>query len=140
MSKLTETIPTYATLPIRLGLGSVMVAHGAQKVLGIWGGRGFNTWISGMPPFEFMRPTWLWMSVAAFAEFLGGIMIIFGLYTRVAAFFVACSMLTAVVGVHMKNGFFLAQGGIEFAMVLLAMAVSLLIWGGGSASADSRIG
>jgi putative oxidoreductase len=133
--KIIATTPTWITVPIRLGLGVVIVAHGAQKVLGSFGGPGFNAFISGNTPFSFMRPTWLWLAAAAFAEFLGGILVILGLFTRVSAFLIGCVMLTAVAGVHWPN-FFASKRGYEFAFALLAMSLALLISGGGAASID----
>lgn len=138
--RLTRTSASWATLPLRIGLGSAMFAHGAQKVLGLWGGRGLDAWLSGMTPFKFMQPAWIWLGAAALAEFLGGILILIGFLTRPAAFLIACTMLTAVVGFHWRNGFFLAEGGFEYAGVLLGIAISLLISGGGNGSVDQRLG
>src|SRR5688572_10381223 len=98
--KLIATSPTWITLPLRLGLGVVMVGHGAQKVLGSFGGPGFGKFVALSAPFDFMKPTWLWLGAAALSELVGGILIILGLLTRVGAFFIFCTMLTAVVGVH----------------------------------------
>jgi putative oxidoreductase len=139
LQKVIATSGTWFTLPIRLALGAVMVAHGAQKVLGSFGGPGFNAYISGNTPVSFMRPTWLWLSAAAFAEFVGGFLIIIGFLTRPAAFLIACTMLTAVVGVHWTGGFFAANRGYEYPLSLLAMAVALMIAGGGQASVDRAL-
>lgn len=126
------------TLPIRLGLGGIMIAHGAQKVLGSFGGPGFNAVISNPnTPFTFMKPAWLWWAAAALSEFVGGILIVLGLFTRVGAFFVACTMITAAFGVHWPA--FFAPKGIEYPIALLAMACSLLISGGGLASFDMAL-
>lgn len=137
--KLTITWPVWFTLPIRLALGGIMFAHGAQKVLGSFGGPGFNAFISNpnAPPFGFMRPAWLWWGAAAISEFVGGILIVLGLFTRLGAFIVACVMVTAIVGVHWPA--FFGASGIEYATALLAMAVSLLISGGGLASIDMAL-
>ena len=132
--KIISTSPYWVTVPIRLALGAVMIGHGAQKVLGSFSGPGFEKFVSGPTPFGFMKPTWLWLGGAALSEFVGGILIVLGLLTRVGAFFVACTMLTAVVGVHW--GFFFAPRGMEYPMVLLGMALALLISGGGMASVD----
>lgn len=140
MRKYLRTSPTWAALPLRIALGSVMFVHGAQKVMGVWGGRGFSAWIADSAPLGFMRPSWLWLAAAAFAEFFGGMLVIIGLLTRPAAFFIACTMLTAVVGVHWPNGFLQSRGGFEFPGALLGMAISLLILGGGKASLDHKIG
>ena len=137
--RLIATSAAWFTLPIRIGLGAVMVAHGAQKVLGSFNGPGFNTYISGNTPFPFMRPTWFWLSAAALSELIGGIFVLFGLLTRVGAFFIACTMLTAIVGVHWPGGFFANNRGYEYPLSLLAMAIALLIAGGGQASVDRAL-
>ena len=126
------------TLPIRFALGGIMFAHGAQKVLGTFGGPGFKAIINNPDtPFTFMRPAWLWWGAAALSEFVGGILIVLGLFTRVGAFFVACTMLTAIVGVHWPA--FFGARGIEYPLALLAMCISLLISGGGMASFDMAL-
>jgi putative oxidoreductase len=136
--KITKTWPVWFTLPIRLGLGGIMFAHGAQKVLGSFGGPGFNAMISTpSAPFPFMKPAWLWWGAAALSEFVGGILIVIGLLTRVGAFLVACTMVTAILGVHWPA--FFAPKGLELPLSLLAMALSLLISGGGMASIDMAL-
>lgn len=138
LRRLIATSPTWFTLPIRLSLAAIMIAHGSQKVLGSFGGPGFKTFTSGNTPFSFMRPTWFWLGAAAFSEFLGGILIGLGFLTRVGAFFIACTMLTAVIGVHWPN-FFAASRGFEYPLGLFAMAISLLISGGGILSIDQAL-
>lgn len=133
--KLIATSSVWFPLPIRLGLGAVFVAHGAQKVLGSFNGPGLAKFSAAPAPYAFMRPAWLWMGAAAFAELIGGILVLLGLLTRVGAFLIFCTMLVAVVQVHWPGGFF-APKGIEYAMSLLAMSLALLISGGGMASAD----
>jgi putative oxidoreductase len=137
--KLIATSSTWFTVPVRLGLGAVMIAHGAQKVLGSFGGSGFNSFIGGTTPFGFMKPAWLWLALAAFSEFVGGILVTVGFLTRVGAFFIACTMLTAIAGVHWSAGFFASNRGYEYPLSLLAMAVALLIAGGGQASVDKAV-
>src|SRR5215218_8554603 len=139
LNRLIATSRTWFTLPVRLALAAVMIAHGAQKVLGSFNGPGFNTYISGGTPFSFMRPTWLWLSAAAFSELVGGILVALGLLTRVGAFFIACVMLTAIMGVHLPGGFFAGNRGYEYPLSLLAMSLSLLIAGGGQASVDRAL-
>jgi putative oxidoreductase len=125
------------TLPIRLALGGIFIAHGAQKVLGSFSGPGFNTFISYPAPFAFMRPAWLWMAAAAISEFVGGILVVLGLLTRVGAFFIAITMIVAIFGVHWPA--FFGGKGIEYPLALLAMAVALLISGGGYTSFDKAL-
>jgi putative oxidoreductase len=119
-------------------MAAVFMAHGAGKVFGTFGGpgiRAFTTGPTAQTPFPFMRPAWLWLGAAAVSELLGGILILLGLLTRVGAFLIFCTMLTAVIGVHWKGGFF-APGGIEYPVTLLAISLALLISGGGVASID----
>jgi putative oxidoreductase len=136
--RIIATSPTWFTVPIRLALAAVMIAHGSQKVLGTFNGPGFKAYVAGNTPFSFMRPTWFWLAAAAFSEFVGGILVGLGLLTRVGAFFIACVMLTAIAGVHWPN-FFAGNRGYEYPMSLLAMAIALLIAGGGQASVDRAL-
>jgi putative oxidoreductase len=133
--KLVATAPVWMPLPIRLALAVIFVAHGAQKVLGSFNGPGLAKFTSFPAPFPFMRPAWLWMGAAAFAELIGAALVLVGLLTRLGAFLLFCTMLTAVIGVHWKGGLFLPEG-FEYAMALLAMSLALLISGGGMASID----
>ena len=135
--RIISTSSSWVPLPLRLALAAVFIGHGAQKVLGSFNGPGFAKFTSLPPPFAFMRPGWLWMGAAAFAELIGGGLLFLGLLTRVGAFLIACSMLTAIVGVHWP-GFF-APGGLEYPMSLLAMCLALLIAGGGMASVDRAL-
>jgi putative oxidoreductase len=137
--KLMATSPTWVTVPLRLAVAAIFVAHGAQKVLGSFSGPGLEKWISGTTPIGFMKPAWLWLAAAAFAELVGGILVFLGLLTRVAAFLIACVMLTALIGVHSSRGFFMNTGGIEYALACLAMSLALVISGGGMASVDLAI-
>jgi putative oxidoreductase len=77
------------------------------------------------------------MGAAAFAELIGGILVLIGLLTRLGAFLIACIMLSAVIGVHWPN--FFAPQGLEYPMSLLAISLALLISGGGIASIDRAI-
>jgi putative oxidoreductase len=138
LRKIIATSTWWATIPIRLALAAVFIGHGAQKVLGSFGGPGFGGFTSGQTPFTFMRPTWFWLAAAAFSEFIGGILILIGLFTRIGAFFIACTMLTAIFGVHLPSGFFLPRG-YEYAFTLLAISIALLISGGGALSVDRAL-
>ena len=133
--KLIATSPVWMPVPLRFALGVIFVAHGAQKVLGSFSGPGLAKWLSFPAPFPFMRPAWLWMGAAAFAELIGGLLLILGLLTRVGAFLLFCTMLVAVVGPHWKGGLFLPEG-FEYALALLAGTLALLLSGGGMASVD----
>jgi putative oxidoreductase len=136
--RIISTTASWTPLPLRLVMGAVFIGHGAGKVLGKFGGPGLATFTSYPAPFPFMRPAWLWMGAAAFAELLGGGLLLLGLLTRVGAFLIFCTMLTAVIGVHLKGGFFAPQG-YEYPMTLGAICLALLISGGGIASVDRAL-
>ncbi len=135
LRRIIATSASWVPVPLRLSLGVIFVAHGAQKVLGSYGGPGLQQFISYPPPFGFMKPGWLWMGAAAFSELIGGILLILGLLTRLGAFVIACIMLTAIVGVHW-GAFFASNKGFEYPLALFAMSLALLVSGGGMASVD----
>lgn len=139
LRRLTATSSSWAMLPLRLALGVIFIAHGAQKVLGSFGGPGFRAFIENPAPYPFMKPAWLWMGAAALSELVGGVLILLGLLTRVGAFLIACIMVTGMLGVHWKDGFFISNQGIEYTVALLGMSLALLIAGGGQASVDRMI-
>jgi putative oxidoreductase len=135
---LIATTAAWFTLPIRLALGLIFIGHGAQKVFGAWGGPGWAKFTTGMEaPFTFMRPSWLWLAMAAIAELCGGLLVLLGLLTRVGAFFLAATMTVAMLGVHW--GSFFMPRGIEYTVALLGMSLALLIAGGGRFSVDERL-
>ena len=135
--RLIATSPTWITVPLRLALGIIFIAHGAQKVFGAFNGPGWGKFTSFPAPFPFMRPAWAWMGAAAASELIGGVLVLTGLLTRVGAFLILCVMLTAMLGVHW-GGFFLPRG-IEYTVALAGICLALLIAGGGQASADNAI-
>jgi putative oxidoreductase len=135
LRRIISTSASWTPLALRLAMGAIFIAHGAGKVLGKFGGPGLAKFTSYPAPFPFMRPGWLWMGAAAFAELIGGGLLLLGLLTRVGAFLIFCTMLTAVIGVHLKGGFF-APEGYEYPMMLAAVCLALLISGGGMASVD----
>jgi putative oxidoreductase len=85
-----------------------------------------------------MRPAWLWLGAAAFSEFVGSLLVFLGLLTRVGAFLIACTMLTAISGVHWPR-FFAENRGFEYPLSLIAICLALLIAGGGRASVDRAL-
>src|SRR6202165_4177710 len=138
LRRLTATSSSWVTLPLRLALGAVFIAHGSQKVLGTFNGPGWAKWtsMSQLAPFPFMRPTWLWLGAAAVSELVGGILILLGFLTRVGAFLIVCTMLTAI---RLLWPAFFAPTGIELPIALLGGALALLIGGGGQASIDRML-
>jgi putative oxidoreductase len=140
LRRLTATSSTCVTVPLRLTLGAIFIGHGAQKVLGKFGGPGWNKWLTlnQFAPFPFMKPAWLWLAAAALGELIGGILVLLGLLTRVGAFLILCSMLVAIIGIHWPT--FFAPAGMELPLALIGSALALLIAGGGRASVDRMIG
>lgn len=123
----------------RLILGSVFFAHGAQKVLGLFGGPGLTNIVAF---FEQMGlPTFVAWGVP-FVEFLGGIGLILGLYTRIWAIGIGAIMIGAIPLAHTQYGFFMnwfntqAGEGFEYHLLALALSFSLALHGGGSFSMD----
>src|SRR5213594_2939464 len=137
------TYPSWSHLVVRLALGVVFFAHGAQKAFGWFGGRGLAATISG---FRQMNIPPAAATLAAFVECFGGLALIVGFLVRPAALGLIVVMLVAVSKVHAKHGFFLnfalspGHGhGYEFNLVLIAMALSILIGGAGLLSIDRLI-
>ena len=138
--KLTATDNDTAIAILRLVLGVIFFAHGAQKMLGWFGGYGF----SGTMGFftGVMHIPALFAFLAIVAEFFGGLGLILGLLTRVAAFGIFSNMVVAVAMVHGQFGFFMnwtgAQKGegYEYHLLVLATTAFLMIRGAGAASVD----
>jgi len=127
-------------LVLRLVLGSVFFAHGAQKVLGWFGGMGLKPTLEMFT--HYMHIPILFAVLAIAAEFLGGLGLIFGLFTRLAAFGIAVDMMVAVAMVHWKNGLFMnwagkqAGEGFEYHLLVIAICVALMMIGAGRFSLD----
>ena len=122
-----------ALLILRLAAGTIFAAHGAQKFFayGITGVIESFTQM-GVPMAAVVAP------VVATIELVGGLALLFGALTRLAAGLLALVMLGAILIVHLPNGFFLPMG-IEFTLALLAMMAALAVTGPGSVSVDHRI-
>jgi putative oxidoreductase len=130
-----------STLAIeRMILGVVFFAHGAQKVLGWFGGQGYAATMGqfthgmGIPPALAV--------LAIMAEFLGGIGLILGFLSRIAAFGIAVNMLVAVFMVHLRNGLFMnwtgkqPGEGFEYHLLVIAIAAMVMVRGAGAFSVD----
>jgi len=116
-----------------------MAAHGAQKLFGWFGGYGLSGTGQFFAETLGLKPGVLMAALAGGTEFFGGLLLVIGLLTRPAAALIGFTMLVALLKVH-GGAFFLSNGGMEYVLALLAMAVTLVITGGGKASVDSLIG
>ena len=126
LSRFQPAVP----LILRLVLGAIFIAHGFAKIAG-----GMDRFASSVGRIGFPASgAFAW--AAALAEFLGGICLVAGLFTRYAALAVAIVMVVAITQVHLHQGL---VGGYEFPLVLLAVAVALMLTGGGPLSFDKGV-
>jgi putative oxidoreductase len=143
MKSFFQTDDTWTGLVLRLTLGLVMFPHGAQKLLGWYGGFGF----SGTMGFftETMHLPWIVALLVIVGEFFGSLGLIVGLLTRFTAASFTVIMLGAITTSHLQNGFFMnwfgKQGGegYEYHLLVIGIAIALLITGAGRWSADRVI-
>jgi len=140
MKKIFQTNESNASTIIRIVLGLILFPHGAQKMLGWFGGYGFNgtmgflTGTAGLP--------WIMAFLVIAIEFFGAIALIVGFATRIVAVGII-SLFTGIIATsHLQNGFFmnwygnLKGEGYEFHLLIIGMAIALLISGAGKWSVD----
>jgi putative oxidoreductase len=123
---------------LRVVVGILFVAHGAQKLFGWFGGYGLEgtgQWMASIG----LGPGYLMALLAGSAEFFGGLALILGVLVRPAAIGLAITMVVAIFSVHFQNGLFMDKNGYEYALALLVVAVSLAISGAGKASVDAQL-
>jgi putative oxidoreductase len=139
LSKLLRTNNDFTLTVVRLVLGVVFFAHGAQKMLGWFGGYGFS---GTMGFFEHNGIPAVFAFLAISAEFFGGIGLLLGLLSRVAAFGITCNMLVAIATLHHRFGLFMnwtgqQKGeGFEFHLLVLAITFLIMVRGAGALSLD----
>jgi putative oxidoreductase len=143
LRRLLGTDDSAATATLRVLLGIVFFAHGAQKMLGWFGGPGFSGSMGFFTGYLHIPAPLAFLAIAA--EFFGGVGLILGFLTRIAAFGIAMNMVVAIAMVHRAFGFFMnwtgTQKGEGFEYHLLALAVTafLMIRGAGAFSVDRMI-
>ena len=138
VNRLLPTDNGAGALALRIPVGIIFVAHGAQKLFGWFGGYG----LEGTGQFFGsigLNPGYLMALLAGAAEFFGGLVLIVGVLVRPAAAALAFAMLVAIFAVHASRGFFLDKGGYEYALALFAASLSLLFSGSGRFSVDRAI-
>jgi putative oxidoreductase len=138
--RLYATDDSTATSILRLVLGFVFFAHGAQKMLGWFGGFGFAGTMNFFTGMMHIPAPLAFLAIAA--EFFGGMGLILGFLTRIAAFGIGVNMLVAIMTVHRAFGFFMNWSGtqkgegFEFHLLVLAIVAFLMIQGAGAFSVD----
>ena len=140
--QLTRTDDTVMALVLRLALGVVMFPHGAQKLLGWFGGLGLSGTIELFHQLGFST---LVAVLVTIGEFLGGLGLLLGFLSRVAAAGIGIIMVGAVLTVNWRNGFFMnwagkpVREGFEFHILALGIVVAIMILGGGKWSVDRAL-
>jgi putative oxidoreductase len=123
-----------ALLVLRIAIGAIIIAHGAQKVFFYgFAGTGGSFAEMGVPLASIAGP------VVGLVELIGGVLIVLGLATRVAALAVAIDMLVATILVHLPYGIFIADGGFELTLALLASSIAFVLAGAGRISIDALL-
>jgi putative oxidoreductase len=138
LNKILRTDAGIAALILRVPVGLILAAHGAQKLFGWFGGNGLAGtagWMSSIG----IEPGYMMAILAGSAEFFGGLALILGLLTRPAAVAAAFTMLVAIFSVHISNGLFAANNGYEYALTLMVALIALAVQGGGQLSVDQAM-
>ncbi len=123
---------------IRILVGIIFIAHGAQKLFGMFGGYGLEgtgQWMESIG----LAPGYLMALLSGSVEFFGGLALVIGLLARPAALVLAVTLVVAILSVHIGNGLFMSNNGYEFGLALLAGTVAVLIEGAGRFSLDRLI-
>jgi putative oxidoreductase len=141
-SKLAQTLfhsnGGYGALVLRVPVGLILAAHGAQKLFGWFGGYGLEgtgQWLASIG----LEPGYLMALLSGGAEFFGGLALVLGVLTRPAALVSAFTMLVAIFAVHIDNGLFMSNNGYEYALTLLAVTLALAVQGGGRFALDKLL-
>jgi putative oxidoreductase len=126
-------------LIVRILFGAAIAAHGAQKLFGWFGGYGLKGTGGFFDGLGF-RPGIVFAAAAGLSEFVGGLLLVVGLFTPLGASAIFAAMIVASVSVHLKNGFFVQNNGFEPAFLYGAVAVGLALTGAGAYSFDGQLG
>jgi putative oxidoreductase len=125
-----SSVNDVSLLFLRLALGGILWMHGAQKLLGLFGGHGPQPFVHFVVSLGF-PPAMGWLVIAV--EFFGGIAVVLGVLSRLAALGIAVDMVVALVKVHLPNGFFLGgpNPGYEYVLLLAVVAFAIVLAGPG---------
>lgn len=134
---------SYSLLFLRVVAAAMILPHGAQKLLGWFGGNGFEATISGFANYLGIPP--FFGVLAVLAESAGGLLLLFGLFSRISAFGLAVTMIVAVFTVHIHNGLFMnwtgkaAGEGFEYHILYFSIVFVILVKGAGAFALDSLL-
>ena len=123
---------------IRILVGIIFMAHGAQKLFGLFGGGGLAGTAQFMESLG-LAPGLLMALLSGGAEFFGGLALVIGLLVRPAALALTVTLIVAIFSVHIGNGLFMANNGYEFDLALMAGTLAVLVEGAGKLSLDRLI-
>jgi putative oxidoreductase len=135
---LVNTNAGYGMLFLRLMLGVIFMAHGSQKLFGIFGGYGLEGTGKYMDSIG-LSPGYLMALLAGLGEFIGGLLLFLGLLGRMAAGILMFVAIVGLISVHIDKGFFISNGGFEYILMLFIAAMTVLIEGSGMLSIDKLI-
>ena len=142
LHELIDTPNEYALTIARIAFGLVFFVHGAQKMLGWFGGSGFSGTIGEFAKLK-MPTAVAWFAI--FVEFFGSLSLVFGVLSRVAALAIIIEMIGAVLTVHMRNGFLMnwmgrqSGEGFEYHILAVVLAFLILVQGAGAISIDHLV-
>jgi putative oxidoreductase len=125
-----------AMLVLRIGIGTIFVAHGLQKLLGWWDGPGWEGF-KGFIGYLGLKPPLFWASISLVAELGGGLALIAGLLVPLAAAGLVAQAIVLLIKVHWPNGFWSPAGGIEFPVAFLVGVFAIQLLGPGAWSLDA---
>lgn len=138
IKSLLNTRAGYGITVLRIIVGIIFMAHGSQKLFGMFGGYGLEGTGQYMASLG-LNPGYLMALMSGSAEFFGGLGLVVGLLARPAAVVLIVMLVIAILSVHIHNGLFMANNGYEFALALLGGAIAVLIEGAGRLSLDRAI-
>ena len=130
LNKIFNRFSAYALLPIRLALGWIFIAHGGQKLFGLWGGQGLQGFATFLQSLGLHFPLFM-AFLSAGAEFFGGLAILLGAYARWGALLITIDMIVAIATVHWSHGFFIMNQGYEYNVAILGLTFAILFSGSG---------
>jgi putative oxidoreductase len=125
-------------LLLRVVVGLLFIGHGCGKLFGWFGGDGMAAWV-GTVEKAGIQPAALWATVAAGAELGGGVLLVVGLLTPLAAAVLIGDMLVAILKVHAPKGLWSQQGGFEYNLVLITLLLAIGLIGPGLPSLDRHL-